>query len=83
MKMEKIKPIPQKIVQAIKRWDLRSYPKQDQHLRFYAYMATNDKELVKITVAVKNYRKKWYCKVSNRSYWSIAEYLYSGKCSTI
>lgn len=62
MKKEKIKPIPKKIVQAIKSWDLRSYPKQDQHLRFYAYMATNDKELVKITVAVKNYRKKWYCK---------------------
>ena len=62
MKMEKIKPIPKKIESAIHRLDLKSYPKQDQHLRFYSYMSTNDKELVKITVAVKNYRKKWYCK---------------------
>ena len=62
MKMEKIKPIPKKIESAIHRLDLRNHPEQDQHFRFYAYMATNDKELVKITVAVKNYRKKWYCK---------------------
>ena len=62
MKMEKIKPIPQKMVAAIKRLDKKQYPAQDRHLRFYSYMATNDKELVRITVAVKNHRNNWYCK---------------------
>ena len=62
MKIEKIKPVPQKIVSAIRRLDKKEYPKQDQHVRFYAYMAKNDKELVKITVAVKNYQKQWFYK---------------------
>ena len=62
MKVEKIKQIPKKIVTAIQRLDKKDYPSQDAHLRFYSYMATNDKELVQVTVAVKNYRKKWYCK---------------------
>ena len=62
MKMEKIKPIPKKIVAAIKRLDKKNYPAQDRHLRFYSYMATNDKELVRITVEVRNHRKNWYCK---------------------
>ena len=62
MKIEKIKPIPKKMVSAIMKLDKETYPAQDRYLRFYSYMATNDKELVRITVAVKNHRKNWYCK---------------------
>ena len=62
MKIEKIKPIPKKMVSAIMKLDKETYPAQDRYLRFYSYMTTNDKELVRITVAVKNHRKNWYCK---------------------
>ena len=62
MKMQKIKPIPKKIMAMIQRQDKKDYPAQDRHLRFYSYMTKNDKELVQVTVAVINHRKKWYCK---------------------
>ena len=62
MKIEKIKPIPKNMQKLIQKVDLMNYKAQDQHLRFYTYMAKNDKELVRVYVAVKNYRKKWYCK---------------------
>ena len=62
MKLEKIKPIPKKILAAIKRRDLKDYPAQNRHFRFYSYMAKNDKELVQVIVAVKNYNRQWYCK---------------------
>ena len=62
MKISKIRPIPQKIIKAIKAVDLQDYPQQDAHKRFYSYFAKNEKELVLVTVAVKNYRKQWYCK---------------------
>ena len=62
MKIEKIKPIPKKMISAIMKLDKETYPAQDRYLRFYSYMTTNDKELVRITVAVKNYRKNGYCK---------------------
>lgn len=31
-------------------------------VRFYAYLTKNDGELVKVTVAVKHYKKRLYCK---------------------
>ena len=62
MKIEKIKPISKKMQKIIQKVDLMNYKAQDQHLRFYSYMAKNNKELVRVYVAVKNYRKKWYCK---------------------
>lgn len=57
-----IKPIPKYILEKIRRKDQQCCPQQKGHFRFYAYLAIWHKELVKITVAVKNYRKQWYCK---------------------
>lgn len=62
MKIENIKDIPDYIRKRIYKRDLQSYPKQDQTLRYYAYLTQNEGELVKVTVAVKNYKKKWYRK---------------------
>ncbi len=62
MKYEKIKPIPKYIQRLIKKRDLQDFPSQDNHSRFYAYLTKNDGELVKVTVAVRNYKGGWYCK---------------------
>ena len=56
-----IKPIPKYILEKIKRKDKQLCPEQKGHFRFYAYLAVWKKELVKVTVAVRNYHKKWYC----------------------
>ena len=58
MKIEKIKPIPKYIIERIHRLDKRTYCGIPGTTRFYSYLATNDNELVKITVAVKCYRKE-------------------------
>ena len=57
-----IKPIPKTIIAAIKRKDKKHYPEPCGNTRCYSYLATWRKELVKITVAVKHYKKRWYCK---------------------
>ena len=57
-----IKPIPKYILRKIEREDARQNKTTNQHLRFYAYLTVYKKELVKVTVAVKHYRKKLYCK---------------------
>ncbi len=62
MKPEKIRPIPKYIEKLIRKKDLKDCPAQDGHVRFYSYLTKNDGELVKMTVAVKNKYKKWYCK---------------------
>lgn len=62
MKIEKIKPIPNYIVERIRRLDKRTYCGIPGTTRFYSYLTTNDNELAKITVAVKCYRKEWFCK---------------------
>ena len=62
MKIEKIKPIPKYIEKMIHKRDVTDFPKQDGTLRYYCYLTKNDGELVKVTVAVKNRCKKWYCK---------------------
>ena len=56
-----IKPIPKYILRKIEREDARQN-KTTNHHRFYAYLTVYKKELVKVTVAVKHYRKKLYCK---------------------
>ena len=50
------------MVEVIKKTDKEKYLAQDGHTRYYAYLTKNDGELVKVTVAVKNRYKKWYCK---------------------
>ena len=62
MKIEKIKAIPKYMVEEIKEIDKEKYPPQDGRTRYYAYLTKNDGELVKVTVAVRNRYKKWYCK---------------------
>lgn len=62
MKMEKIKPIPKYLVKAIQKIDKKLCKEQDGHTRFYSYLTKNDGELCKVSVAVRNKRKKWYYK---------------------
>jgi len=62
MKPEKIRPIPKYIIELIRKKDLELYKAQDGHVRFYAYLAKNSGELVKMTVAVKTRYKRWFCK---------------------
>lgn len=57
-----IKPIPKKMVALIKREDKKRYSSPNGNTRFYSYLATWKKELVKITVAVRHYRKQWVYK---------------------
>lgn len=58
MKTDKIKPIPKYIAARIERSDERDYPTPSGRTRFYSYLTKNDGELVKVTVAVKNYYKR-------------------------
>lgn len=62
MKIEKIKPIPKYMIAKIKKLDKETNSKPNGQTRFYAYLTTNDKELVKVTVAVRHKYSKWYCK---------------------
>ena len=62
MKESKIKPIPKYILKQIRNRDLKRYPEPNGITRFYAYLTKNDGELVKVTVAVRNRYKNWYCK---------------------
>ncbi len=56
MEPKDIKPIPKYIETAIRKLDLQRCPQQ-KGLRFYAYLTKIKGELVKITVAMRNYRK--------------------------
>ena len=57
-----IKPIPKKMVALIKREDKKRYKTPCGNTRFYSYLSTWKKELVKVTVAVRHYKEEWYCK---------------------
>lgn len=57
MDITKIKPIPKYIEKKIRTLD-KANCKEQKGLRFYAYLTTLDKELVKITVAIRNKTKK-------------------------
>lgn len=58
MKIEKIKAIPKSIIAEIRKRET----KIDGHTRYYSYLTKNDKELVKVTVAVKHHNNKLYYK---------------------
>ena len=62
MKIEKIKPIPKYIREKIHQYDKKFYNGTYARNHFYSYLTKNDGELVKVTVAVKEKRNKWYCK---------------------
>lgn len=57
-----IKPMPKYIIKAIQKLDKKNKPDINGKIRFYSYLAIWKKELVKVTVAVKNKYSKWYCK---------------------
>ncbi len=57
-----IRKLPKYMVARIKKYDLQNYPDQNGNTRFYCYLVKQGKELVKYTVAVRNYRKQWFCK---------------------
>ena len=61
--VERLKPIPKYIRERIERSDKKDYPTPCSQLRFYAYLFLwKRKEPIKVTVAVKHYRKKLYMK---------------------
>lgn len=60
MNIKNIKPIPNYIAKRIKAKDIKNG--QYGNIRFYAYFTKMNKELVKITVACKNYKNQWFCK---------------------
>ena len=62
MKIEKIKPVPKYIQKKIKLYDDKLKTAPFGRTRFYAYFTKNDGELVKVTVAVREYKEQWYCK---------------------
>ncbi len=62
IKIEKLKPVPVKILNKIKAIDKKTYPFPEGLVRFYSYLTMLDKELVKITVAVKTVRDIFYYK---------------------
>ena len=62
MNIKDIKPIPHYIIKAILCEDKKLYPEQRGTTRYYAYLITRRKELIKITVAMRYYRKKPYLK---------------------
>lgn len=55
-----IKPIPNHIAKRIRQLDQTG--EYEGRTRFYAYFAKIKGELVKITVACKNYANQWFCK---------------------
>lgn len=74
MRICDIRPIPKRILAIIRQADEQSFPQPDGHVRFYSYLTTARRELIKVTVAVKHIRKKWFCK-------QVAIHgLYSSKC---
>ena len=62
MKEFKLKPISKYILEKIKKADKKLYPIPSATVRFYSYLATLNKELVKTTVAVKTIRDVFYHK---------------------
>ena len=62
LKIEKLKPVPVKILNKIKTIDKKIYPFPEGLVRFYSYLTMLNKELVKITVAVKTVRDIFYYK---------------------
>lgn len=57
-----IKPIPKYMLNRIRKLDKFCNKRPSPYVRFYSYLAMWHGEVVKVTVAVKNKYKKWYCK---------------------
>lgn len=88
MKISDIKPIPKYIIKKIKRLDKEKNPTPNGNKRFYSYLTVWNKELVRVTVAVRHRYKTWLCKqvaihglntphclVKDMDYYTIAGYV--------
>ena len=62
IEIKDIRPIPKYMLDIIKKIDLKENPTPSGHNRFYTYFTKYRNELCAVTVAVRNYYKKWYCK---------------------
>ena len=62
MDITKLKPIPKNVLEQMKKSDKKLYLFPEQTTRFYSYLATINRELVKVTVAVKTIRDVFYHK---------------------
>ncbi len=60
MEIKDIRPIPKYMLEKIKKADKSTTP--NGKVRFYTYFTKFKGELCSVTVAVKNYYKRWYCK---------------------
>ena len=58
MRICDIRPIPKRILAIIRQADEQKFQRPNGHVRFYSYLTTARRELIKITVAVKHIRKK-------------------------
>ena len=59
---DEFKPIPKYMLKLIEKTDKKNYQKQDGITRYYSYLTKFKKQLIRVTVAVRNYRNKWFCK---------------------
>ena len=57
-----IKPIPKAMLGKIKKLDRQHNPAKSNRRRFYKYFTRFNRELCEVTVAVRDYKNKWYCK---------------------
>ena len=85
MNIEKLKPVPKYILARIQKEDKRWAEQLKGHTRFYSYLTVIEKELCKVTVAVRTRYKNWYCKQvavhgihSEQCYVRDMEYSYMG-----
>lgn len=62
IKIKNIRKIPQYMLDKIRKYDLKDCPEQNGNTRFYKYFTQYRHELCEVIVAVRNYRKKWFCK---------------------
>ena len=62
IKIKNIRKIPQYMLNLIKKKDLQDCPEQNGNTRIYKYFTQYRHELCEVIVAVRNYRKKWFCK---------------------
>ena len=62
MDIKKLNPIPKNILEQMKRLDKKLYLFPESTARFYSYLTSIDRELVKVTVAVKTVRDVFYNK---------------------
>ena len=62
IKIKDIKPISKTMLNRIKKLDEKLNSKPSGNTRFYTYFTKFKNELCSVTVAIRHYYKKWFCK---------------------